>query len=163
MAESEKSLMIVGIDESDHSFYALEWTLDHFFASGPLKSPFKLLIVYAKPAPTAAIGLTGPGAMDVLSCMESDLKKTAARVIEKAKDLCHSKSIDDVVVKVVEGDARNVLCDAVEKNNASALVLGSHGYGTIKRAVLGSVSDYCAHHANCSVMIIKKPRNKNKN
>ncbi|CAJ2640203.1 unnamed protein product [Trifolium pratense] len=44
-----------------------------------------------------------------------------------------------IVVEVVEGDARNVLCDAVEKHHASILVLGSHGYGAIKRAVLGSV------------------------
>ncbi|CAJ2677624.1 unnamed protein product [Trifolium pratense] len=37
--------------------------------------------------------------------------------------------VKDIVVKVVEGDARNVLCDAVEKPHASILVLGSHGYG----------------------------------
>lgn len=76
----------------------------------------------------------------------------------------------------------------MDKHNASVLVVGSHGYGAIKRyilgfsfsslsmplvfngllstnihfvrgrAVLGSVSDYCAHHAHCSVMIVKKPR-----
>ncbi|RRT48826.1 hypothetical protein B296_00034820 [Ensete ventricosum] len=28
------------------------------------------------------------------------------------------------------------------------------------RAVLGSVSDYCAHHAHCTVMIVKKPKPK---
>lgn len=36
-------------------------------------------------------------------------------------------------LEVVEGDARNVLCEAVEKHNASVLVVGSHGYGAIKR------------------------------
>lgn len=36
-------------------------------------------------------------------------------------------------LEVVEGDARNVLCDAVEKHHASVLVVGSHGYGAIKR------------------------------
>jgi len=36
-------------------------------------------------------------------------------------------------VEVVEGDARNVLCDTVEKYHASILVVGSHGYGAIKR------------------------------
>lgn len=28
------------------------------------------------------------------------------------------------------------------------------------RAVLGSVSDYCSHHAHCTVMIVKKPKHK---
>lgn len=39
----------------------------------------------------------------------------------------------DVVLEVIEGDARNVLCEAVEKHHASVLVVGSHGYGAIKR------------------------------
>ena len=41
--------------------------------------------------------------------------------------------VNDVRLEVVEGDARNVLCDAVEKHHASMLVVGSHGYGAVKR------------------------------
>lgn len=41
--------------------------------------------------------------------------------------------ITDVVVEAVEGDPRNVLCEAVEKYHASVLVVGSHGYGALKR------------------------------
>jgi len=39
-------------------------------------------------------------------------------------------------VEVVQGDARNVLCDAVDRHRASVLVLGSHDYGAIKRYLL---------------------------
>ncbi|XP_054803292.1 uncharacterized protein LOC129306625 isoform X2 [Prosopis cineraria] len=98
------------------------------------------------------------GAADALPVVDSDLRKIAARVVEKAKEICTNKSVNDAAVEVVEGDPRNVLCDAVERHHASMLVVGSHGYGTIKRAVLGSVSDYCAHHAHCTVMIVKKPK-----
>ena len=38
-----------------------------------------------------------------------------------------------MLFEVVEGDARNVLCEAVEKHHADMLVVGSHGYGAIKR------------------------------
>lgn len=41
--------------------------------------------------------------------------------------------INVFLAEVVEGDARNVLCEAVDKHHASALVVGSHGYGAIKR------------------------------
>ncbi|KAL1558401.1 universal stress protein PHOS34-like [Salvia divinorum] len=154
----DKSVMVVGIDDSDHSLYALEWTLEHFFSTAPGKSPFKLVVVHAKPSATTAVGLTGPGAAEVLPYVERDLKIIAARVMEKSKEICAAKSVKDVIVEAVEGDPRNALCDAVDKHNATVLVVGSHGYGAIKRAVLGSVSDYCAHHAHCSVLIVKKPR-----
>ncbi|XAR61331.1 hypothetical protein NMG60_11035006 [Bertholletia excelsa] len=158
MAMSEKPIMVVGIDDSEHSFYALEWALDHFFAPYAPNYPFKILIVHAKPSPTSVVGLAGPGAADVLPYVDADLKKIAARVVEKAKEICLAKSVNDVMVEVMEGDARNVLCEVVDKHHASMLVVGNHGYGAIKRAVLGSVSDYCAHHAHCSVMIVKKPK-----
>ncbi|KAJ7972961.1 Universal stress protein A [Quillaja saponaria] len=157
MATVEKQVMVVGVDDSDHSRYALEWTLDHFFVSFASNPTFKLLLVHAIPSATSAVGLAGPGAADVLPIVDSDLRKIASTVIEKAKELCSSKLVNDVIVEVVEGDARNVLCQAVEKHHASILVVGSHGYGAIQRVVLGSVSDFCSHHANCSVMIVKMP------
>lgn len=153
---AEKPVMVFGIDDSEHSYYALEWTLAHFFT--PNTAAFKLFIIHAKPSPATAIGLAGPGLIDVLPSIDSDLKKIAARVIEKAKEICAAKSVTDVIFEVVEGDARNILCEAVEKLHATMLVIGNHGYGAIKRAVLGSVSDYCAHHAHCTVTIVKRPK-----
>ncbi|KAK2982302.1 hypothetical protein RJ640_014821 [Escallonia rubra] len=157
---AEKQVMVVGIDDSEHSFYALEWTLDHFFTPES-KTLFKLVVVHARCSPMSVLGLAGPGSTDVLPLVEADLKRIAEKVNEKAQDLCSSKSVEDVTVETIEGDARNVMCEAAEKYHASVLVLGSHGYGAFKRAVLGSVSDYCSHHAHCSVMIVKKPKHKN--
>ncbi|CAJ1968630.1 unnamed protein product [Sphenostylis stenocarpa] len=158
MAESssEKKVVVIGIDDSEQSTYALRWTLDHFFPN-PV---FKLVLVHSRPTATSAVGLAGPGAAEILPIVDSDLRKIAARVVDSAKQLCIDKSVKDVTAEVVEGDPRNVLCDVVEKYHATILVVGSHGYGAIKRAVLGSVSDYCAHHAHCTVMIVKKPKTK---
>ncbi|KAL3505727.1 hypothetical protein ACH5RR_031109 [Cinchona calisaya] len=152
-----KQVMILAIDESEHSFYALEWTLAHLFSPSS-SSLFKLLVIHAKYPSTSVIGLAGPGSTDVLPLVEADLNKTAERAIQKAKDLCKAKEVNDADFEVIEGDARTVMCDAVDKYHASVLVLGSHGYGALKRVVLGSVSDHCSHHAHCSVMIVKKPK-----
>ncbi|KAH7864182.1 hypothetical protein Vadar_026715 [Vaccinium darrowii] len=169
MATTEKPVMVVGIDESEQSIYALEWALDHFFAPHAPNLHFNLVVVHAKPSPISVVGIGGPGTLississgtgQDLPFVDVYLKKVAAGLIEQAKEMCISKSAHGARLEVVEGDARNVLCDAVEKHHASVLVVGSHGYGAIKRAVLGSVSDHCAHHAHCSVMIVKKPKNK---
>lgn len=47
-----------------------------------------------------------------------------------------------MTLEVVEGDARNVLCEAVEKYHASVLVVGSHGYGAIKRYFFFFLNSY---------------------
>ncbi|GAB4843610.1 hypothetical protein Ancab_013574 [Ancistrocladus abbreviatus] len=156
MATKEKPLMMVGMDNCEFSSHALEWTLDNFFAPFGSNPPFKLIIVHAKPSPSYTVGIGG----EVAVLIENDLKKAATSVLEKAMEICKSRNVEDIQQEVIEGDPRFVLCDAVEKHHASVLVVGSHGYNTIKRAVLGSVSDYCSHHAHCSVMIIKKPKAK---
>ncbi|KAF9622086.1 hypothetical protein IFM89_029370 [Coptis chinensis] len=160
METAGKHILIVGVDDSEHSIYALEWTLDKFFSSTSSNLPFKLIIVHARPHAASIIGLAGPGAADVFPYVELDLKKAAERVMDKAKGLCEQKLVQNVSFEVLEGDPRNVMCDIVDKYQASILVVGSHGYGVIKRAVLGSVSDYLAHHAHCSVMIVKRPKTK---
>ncbi|XP_020592595.1 universal stress protein PHOS34-like [Phalaenopsis equestris] len=163
-AELKRGAIVVGIDDSEHSFYALQWILRRFFFGGsnvsPLGADYKLIVIHAKPLPSSVIGIGGPGVADVLPYVELDLKRIATEVIEKARKLCVANLVRDVIFEVAEGDARNILCDAVEKFNADVLVVGSHGYGAIKRAVLGSVSDYCAHHAHCTVMIVKEPKHK---
>ncbi|CAN6347971.1 unnamed protein product, partial [Urochloa humidicola] len=156
-----KMTMVVGVDDSEPSFYALRWLLHHFFPPGqpPPQQQYRLVVVTA--VPSATVGIAGPGAlMDVRAFVEADLKRAAQRVIDKAKDLCAQLQVSDAEFEALEGDARSVLCDAVERHHAEMLIVGSHGYGAIKRAVLGSVSDYCAHHAHCTVMIVKKPKHK---
>ncbi|GJN34827.1 hypothetical protein PR202_gb23525 [Eleusine coracana subsp. coracana] len=159
-AAGQMMRMVVGVDDSDPSWYALQWTLQHFFppSGQPKQQQYRLIVVTAKPAAACNVGLAGPGAADVVSFVEADLKRSSMRVIKKAKDLCAQLQVSDAMFEVVEGDARHVLCEAVEKHHAELLVVGSHGYGAIKRAVLGSVSDYCVHHAHCTVMIVKKPK-----
>jgi len=158
MEASGKKKIVIGIDDSEQSVYALQWVLEYLVAPFPADSPFKIHLVHARPTATSVLRLAGPGAADVLPTVELDLKRIGTRALEHAKGLCQSRSIREFESEMVEGDARNVLCDAVDRHGADILAVGSHGYGAIKRVVLGSVSDYCAHHAKCTVMIIKKPK-----
>ncbi|KAF3611038.1 hypothetical protein DY000_02050862 [Brassica cretica] len=59
---------------------------------------------------------------------------------------------------VFEGEAKEIICQAVEQMHVDLLVVGSRGLGKIRRAFIGSVSDYCAHHANCPILIVKPPK-----
>ncbi|XP_059278157.1 universal stress protein A-like protein [Lycium ferocissimum] len=68
--------------------------------------------------------------------------------------MCKAKMINAESL-ILEGDPKNMLCEATEKMNIDLLAVASRGLGQIKRAFLGSVSDYCARHAKCPVLIVK--------
>ncbi len=59
----------------------------------------------------------------------------------------------EVESKVVEGHAAKVLVDAAR--GADLLVVGSTGFGGFDGLLLGSVSQQCAAHAPCSVVIVR--------
>jgi nucleotide-binding universal stress UspA family protein len=58
---------------------------------------------------------------------------------------------------VIEGDAKLVIIEEAEQWGADLIVVGCHGYGPVKRFLLGSVSLAVAVHAPCSVEIVRHP------
>ncbi|XP_051142173.1 universal stress protein A-like protein [Andrographis paniculata] len=154
-----KAVVVVGMDDSDISYHALEWTLQHLIlsesASAFDNSTFKLVIVHARLNAVNAIGIAG-ATPDLVSGVDTYLEETASKVKEKARRICSAYMIHTEEIEVKEGDPRRVLCEAVEKHNASMLVVGSHGHGALKRIFLGSVSDYLVHHVKCTVIIVKQ-------
>jgi nucleotide-binding universal stress UspA family protein len=52
-----------------------------------------------------------------------------------------------------EGPAARVLIDAA--CDAQLLVVGNRGHAGFTEALLGSVGQYCVHHSNCPVVIVR--------
>jgi len=49
-----------------------------------------------------------------------------------------------------------VICRVAEEEHPTMIVIGTRGLGTIRRTILGSVSDYVLHHAKCPVIVCKQ-------
>lgn len=62
-----------------------------------------------------------------------------------------------VVPKLIEGSPKDAIVAEAERCGADMIVVGSHGYGPIRRFFLGSVSLFVALHAPCSVLISRSP------
>jgi nucleotide-binding universal stress UspA family protein len=138
--------IVVGIDGSDHSKQALRWALDEARlrdASLEVVSAW-MLPVYATgygfaPGDLVDPKLIGDGAA-------AQLEETVAEVAGDATGLTLTR-------KSVEGMAAQVLVE--EARGADLLVVGSRGHGGFAGLLLGSVSQQCAQHASCPVVIIR--------
>ena len=56
----------------------------------------------------------------------------------------------------MRGDPGRALCELATQLPARGIVMGTRGRGAIKRALLGSVSDYVVRNAPCPVIITSR-------
>ncbi len=59
-----------------------------------------------------------------------------------------------VTTHQLSGDPADALLSLCDDIGADLLVIGSRGMQGARRFLLGSVSSRCAHHANCSILIV---------
>ncbi|PHT28292.1 hypothetical protein CQW23_32107 [Capsicum baccatum] len=158
VAAKERKIL-VAVDESEESTYALSWCIENIITGN---STDTLILLYSIPPRAVYSSLDGSGYLfssDILASMERYSNEVAQCIMEKAKRACKDLVGVKVETIVEHGDARDVICQAAEKLHVDMLVMGSHGYGVIKRAFLGSVSNHCAQNVRCPVLIVKKPKN----
>jgi nucleotide-binding universal stress UspA family protein len=79
---------------------------------------------------------------------------------EAAKALAEAAALADEAgvgarTAVLRGFPVEAICAAVEKFAPQFLVIGSHGWGAVKRALFGSVSTGVLHHAKCPVLVVR--------
>lgn len=130
--------VLVGVDGSDSCTRAQKWAEGYAAATGA-----RLRIVTATEAPHV-YGTPGPAGM-------LDYRTEAENVNKKAIANCALPS-ERVTGEVLFGSARETLVK--ESAETDLLVLGTRGHGTVAGLLLGSVSNYCLHHASCPVVIV---------
>ncbi|KAH7516515.1 hypothetical protein FEM48_Zijuj10G0143300 [Ziziphus jujuba var. spinosa] len=158
---------MVAVDESECSHYALQWALQHLTHT---IVDSHLVIFTVQPFVNSGFALAatyGTAPVELTASLQDNQKKIALALLDKAKEICAkhgvfilcSKFSSAIVAETITeiGDPKETICEAVEKLNIELLVLGSHSRGAIGRAFLGSVSNYCVHHAKCPVLVVKKP------
>ncbi|KAK6277751.1 UspA - like 10 [Theobroma cacao] len=160
--------VIVAVDGSEESMGALRWALDNLKlrSSTPdsTKSPGYFLVLHVQSPPSIAAGLNpgaipfgGPSGLEVpafTAAIEAHQKRITEVILDHALQICSERNAN-VKTQVAIGDPKEKICEVVENLHSDLLVMGSRAFGPIKRMFLGSVSNYCANHAQCPVIIIK--------
>ncbi|KAF5823489.1 putative universal stress protein A [Helianthus annuus] len=164
----KKLKVMVALDESDVSLYALKWTLQNLFKNPTgehvravepdpeqgmvtvvhVVQPFELYTFPAEPSMYASAAM--------VESVRKAQQQNAEQLLSRAFQLCKETKVKSETL-ILEGNPKEMLCQAVEEMHFDLLVVGSRGLGAIKRALLGSISDFCAHHSRCPILIVKPP------
>ena len=78
----------------------------------------------------------------------------AEKAVEQAVAAAKAAGVD-ATSELRQGDASDEICAAAEETSADMIVLGAHGWGTVKRILFGSVSTAVLHHASCPVLVVR--------
>ena len=152
--------IVVGVDGSAGSDAALRWAL----AEARLRGA-RLNVIHAFQAPQLTVGDLGIAAgapaaafsTEEIGRLRSAVESDARNVVEAALRRAADDAIAglEVELQALEGPAVEVLIES--GRGAELLVLGSRGRGGFLGLLLGSVSQQCAQHPPCPVVILPPP------
>ena len=147
------SVIVVGVDHSRGATAALRFA----FEEAQLRRA-KLRLVHAwlfgyisATGFESSVPALGGERNELRGAVEAAVEATLQEVVPDAGDV-------QIERRVVGGTPAAVLVD--ESRDADLLVVGSRGLGGFRGLLLGSVSQQCAHHAACPVVIVRAPREK---
>ncbi len=141
---TEGRRIVVGIDGSPSSNAGLLWGADEAISTGAT-----LELLHSWEWLTGAGWAVIPSEFDPQHGAETLLSEVAGQALADRPTLTIS-------MVAVEGQAADQLVGA--SKGADLLIVGSRGRGELSGLLLGSVSDYCATHAHCPVLVMRGTR-----
>jgi nucleotide-binding universal stress UspA family protein len=92
--------------------------------------------------------------------VEKAAKENATKILDETAGKLREhfdKDKVDVSIDLLFGSPESRIVEAADEFHPNLVVVGSHGYSTWERLLLGSVSDSVVHHVPCSVLVVRCP------
>lgn len=141
-----QEIIVVGVDGSEPSKAALRWALRQ---ASLTQSGLRAVIAWEFPAFYSWDGgPMPPGEFE--EAARKSLNDTVDEISGSEPE--HETPPPWITREVLHGHSAQVLTET--SREASLLVVGSRGHGSFYGALLGSVSQRCAVHASCPVLIV---------
>lgn len=143
------SIVLLCTDGSNVSIEALR-------AAMPLLAPADRTIVVTVESPVDPDTTTGTGftseesAPDLAEQIETSGDRQAKAILDVT---VAALGLEDVELMAVVGRPGHAICELAESLPANVVVVGTSGRGGLRRAVMGSTSDYIIRHAPCPVLV----------
>jgi nucleotide-binding universal stress UspA family protein len=149
--------IVLAIDGSKYSEAAVQSVIEQAQPQGT-----EVRVLHVVQPPSQALEFVVSAAGQVAGYMptlapefEAELKQ-AGELVAKTVGLLRSKDLT-ATFAVEQGDPKSKIIEVADKWRADLIVVGSHGRKGLEHFLLGSVAEAVAHHAGCSVEIVRIP------
>jgi nucleotide-binding universal stress UspA family protein len=122
----------------------------------PPSSEVKIVTAFQVPVtPTPEVWAIPP---EYFETIERTARESAQAIVDVAVEKLRRALDESVSVtgEVLAGPPREAILDEADRWKADLIVVGSHGYGAWQRFLLGSVSQAVVAHAQCSVEVVHR-------
>lgn len=143
--------VLLAIDDSEFSEAASRAVIEHL-----RPEPAEVCVLHVVP-PLVIIPEFGQADLNNLRAAQEHLReqrKTLAAHVQQSL----LKAGIEAFTQVLEGDPRTGIIDQAAEWKADLIVLGSRGRRGVSRLLMGSVAEFVARHAFCSVWITRTAR-----
>lgn len=140
---SEYRTILVTTDFSEHALAGVE---EAARLGRRLGSKLVLLYVVEDRMPPVLDSTTWSAAM-------KEHRSTAERNLQAYADEHLAGCEHEAIVET--GRPYEVILEAAQKRGAELIVMASHGYGLLGRALLGSTTERVLHEAECPVLVVR--------
>jgi nucleotide-binding universal stress UspA family protein len=144
--------VLLAVDDSKFSEAALGMVVA---LNRPKETEVRVLHV-VEPIEVLAYGAMPPLPAPDLSEFEKERMSQSQELVARAAERLRTAGFR-VDTAVLSGNTRAAIVDSAAEWKADLIVVGSHGRSGLDRFLLGSVSDFVARHARCSVQIVRIP------
>ncbi|XP_076448398.1 universal stress protein in QAH/OAS sulfhydrylase 3'region-like isoform X2 [Babylonia areolata] len=141
--------VLIAMDGSEHSFFAFDWLMEHWQLQG-----VEVLVGHCPDYSgfaEAPMMTTDPAMIGRLIQSQED---EVNAIVSKIKNKLSQHGVRGKLLRL-QGVAGPAIVRAAEEEGVTCIVTGSRGLGTVRRTLLGSVSDYVLHHAHVPVLVCR--------
>ena len=143
-----KQRIVVGVEGSGGARAALKWAVEEArYRDAVVEIVTAYLPTYVPAAPD--FGFVPLDPVDLVD----EIRKMQSEVVDEVTADLDTSGVE-ITRTLVKGRAADMLIQASE--GAALLVVGDRGRGGFRGLLLGSVSNQCAQHSTCPVVIIRR-------
>jgi nucleotide-binding universal stress UspA family protein len=147
MADNGLSRILVALDGSSHSQYALQQAINLCKCTGAE------LIALHVAVPTIPLSVFERDVADIKHA-EDAARAFGEKVLQEAE--AEAKEKVNFKSELIFGDPTDTIRERAKELGVDVIVIGNRGLGGIDQFVLGSVSMAVVENAHCSVFVVRK-------